>query len=265
MKELHKRLLVSGIFIPLILVVLYLRGIPLLVTFALVSVLGMSELILMLRQRSIRLGWSWLAVSLIAFLGFSLYRGFDLVILSVILLFALLDSVLAWDAETSLLRALTSFFGVIYTALLPALLVRIGEDFAQPYLLLGLIALIWCADSAAYFIGMRWGKRRNVLPMSPNKSLEGIIAGAVVPFLIVIILYVTRLYSDLAILLSAAFAAGIIGQLGDSAESMLKRWCSVKDSSKLIPGHGGVLDRLDSVLLAGTFLYSAMMILTKVR
>lgn len=119
MKELHKRLLVSGIFIPLILVVLYLRGIPLLVTFALVSVLGMSELILMLRQRSIRLGWSWLAVSLMAFLGFSLYRGFDLVILSVILLFALLDSVLAWDAETSLLRALTSFFGVIYTALLP--------------------------------------------------------------------------------------------------------------------------------------------------
>jgi len=73
------------------------------------------------------------------------------------------------------------------------------------------------------------------------------------------------LYGDLTLLLLTAFAAGIVGQLGDLAESALKRFCQVKDSSNLIPGHGGVLDRSDSILLAGSFLYCAMLILTQVR
>jgi len=59
-------------------------------------------------------------------------------------------------------------------------------------------------------------------------------------------------------LLLIAFAAGIFGQIGDLVESMLKRFCGVKDSSNLIPGHGGVLDRSDSILLAGSFLYCAL-------
>jgi len=74
-------------------------------------------------------------------------------------------------------------------------------------------------------------------------------------------LSVTGLYDqDLPVLLLTAFAAGIVGQLGDLAESMLKRSCSVKDSSHLIPGHGGVLDRADSVILAGSFLYSVIIL-----
>jgi phosphatidate cytidylyltransferase len=73
------------------------------------------------------------------------------------------------------------------------------------------------------------------------------------------------LFDDLALLLLCAFAAGVVGQIGDLAESMLKRYCGVKDSSNLIPGHGGILDRSDSVLLAGSFLYCAVYLLEKVR
>jgi phosphatidate cytidylyltransferase len=62
-----------------------------------------------------------------------------------------------------------------------------------------------------------------------------------------------------------AIAAGIIGQIGDLIESMLKRYCKVKNSSNLLPGHGGILDRCDSILFAGSFLYCALEILTKVR
>jgi len=131
----------------------------------------------------------------------------------------------------------------------------------KPRLLFVLILLIWLTDTVAYFVGSKWGRRRGIFSVSPNKSLEGFVAGALAPFIVMIILSVTGLYDqDLPVLLLTAFAAGIVGQLGDLAESMLKRSCSVKDSSHLIPGHGGVLDRADSVILAGSFLYSVIIL-----
>jgi len=126
--------------------------------------------------------------------------------------------------------------------------------------------MIWFVDSIAYFVGMKIGKHRNITAISPQKSLEGFLAGILAPWLILIILYICKVrimsFSYLALI---AIAAGIIGQIGDLIESMLKRYCKVKNSSNLLPGHGGILDRCDSILFAGSFLYCALEILTKVR
>ncbi|HNU97951.1 MAG TPA: phosphatidate cytidylyltransferase, partial [Candidatus Syntrophosphaera thermopropionivorans] len=116
-------------------------------------------------------------------------------------------------------------------------------------------------DSVAYFIGMKWGRHRGIFPISPKKSIEGFIAGIIAPFIIMIILYFIGIIKSYQDLILVAVAAGIFGQLGDLVESMIKRFCGVKDSSKLIPGHGGILDRFDSILLAGSFLYCSLIIL----
>lgn len=264
MTELQKRVLVSVIFIPLILAVIWFGGIWLILGFALVTLLASSEYIALLRGVEVKLGWPWLVVAVAAYLVMAIWRDFDPAVLWALFLVAALPSVFLWNREKSLPRAALSFFGLFYTAVLPALIVRLGQDHLQARTLLWLLILIWCTDSAAYFVGMAWGRRRNVFALSPNKSWEGFAAGALVPFLIVIILYFTKVADDLAVLLLTAFAAGIIGQFGDLVESGVKRFCAAKDSSRLIPGHGGILDRSDSLLLAGSFLYCALRVISKV-
>jgi phosphatidate cytidylyltransferase len=265
MTELQKRLAVSAVFIPLILAALYLGGPFLIVFFALVVVLASSEFIAMLRHVSVKIPWYWIAVALATYSAAVLLKNSFLAVAWAVFLITLLEAVFRWDRQVSVTRAAFELFGVFYTAILPAMSVKLDTGHPGGRYLLLLVVLIWITDSAAYFVGMKWGRRRNLFAMSPNKSLEGFIAGAVAPFIIVIILFFTGLFKDLAVLLLAAFAAGLAGQFGDLVESMLKRFCEVKDSSHLIPGHGGILDRSDSILLAGSFLYCAMMILDKVR
>jgi len=109
---------------------------------------------------------------------------------------------------------------------------------------------------------MLWGKHRNVTAISPKKSIEGFIAGIVAPWIVVLILgWAEVTWISLRHLIILAVSAGIFGQLGDLTESMLKRYCGVKDSSDLIPGHGGILDRTDSIFMAGAFLYTLLKVI----
>lgn len=118
-----------------------------------------------------------------------------------------------------------------------------------------LLTVIWSTDSAAYFAGRRWGRHKLAPKISPNKTWEGavagLIAGAVLGLIAALITTEARWFA--AILVSLIVSA--IGQLGDLAESKVKRLAGVKDSGKLLPGHGGILDRFDSLLLASMFMY----------
>jgi phosphatidate cytidylyltransferase len=122
--------------------------------------------------------------------------------------------------------------------------------------LIAVFVLVWLCDSAAYFIGVRWGRHKIAPYLSPKKSWEGTIAG-----------FVTSVAAAVGLkaLLGLPFAygwavvlgalVGVIGQVGDLAESLLKRQAGVKDSGRLIPGHGGILDRADSLLFVVPAVY----------
>jgi len=123
----------------------------------------------------------------------------------------------------------------------------------SPWWLMYVFLLVWCADSGAYFVGRKLGKRKMAPNVSPNKSMEGLAGGLATGLLVVIAISVFKLQlSGVALISFVALSAITIlaSVLGDLFESMLKRQAGVKDSGTILPGHGGVLDRIDSLLSA---------------
>lgn len=123
----------------------------------------------------------------------------------------------------------------------------------SPWWLLYVFLMVWCADSGAYFVGRKLGRRKMAPNVSPNKSMEGLAGGLVTGLLVVIGISVFKLQlSGIALVAFISLSALTIlaSVLGDLFESMLKRRADVKDSGTILPGHGGVLDRIDSLLSA---------------
>jgi len=266
MKEMLTRITTAVILIPGALFVLYRGGLALVIAMLIVVAIGSAELIGMLRKAKLQVSYFWIYICSFGFLGMLYLPGWDAPILWFLLLLAIVENAWGWSMEQSVPRLLATLFMVVYTVVFPLMLTRVGLDHPDEKILLALILMIWIVDSSAYFIGMRFGKRRNITAISPRKSREGFIAGMLAPWLVVVILYVMHVtVIPIGVLALIALAAGVFGQLGDLLESMLKRYCDVKDSSNLIPGHGGVLDRSDSILLAGSYLYCALLVLEKVR
>ena len=163
-----------------------------------------------------------------------------------------------------------SLIGQLYIAVPLALTIRLTLE-VDPYssmtqynglLLLAIFIFIWVNDTGAYLVGSRWGKRRLAPSISPKKSVEGSIGGLLLVLLSAVVLRLLLFpeLSWLRILLIAAVVA-IFGTIGDLFESSLKRQAGVKDSGKLIPGHGGILDRIDSFLLAVPAVYLLLAVL----
>ena len=124
-------------------------------------------------------------------------------------------------------------------------------------------ASIWICDSAAYFVGIAYGKHKLYERISPNKTWEGALAGfaaAVVTFIIARAFFLE--YMSFGSALMCGCIVGVFGQIGDMVESLFKRDAGVKDSSSLIPGHGGALDRFDSLIFVSPllFLYFAFIV-----
>ena len=130
--------------------------------------------------------------------------------------------------------------------------------------LLVLVATVWTLDSAAYLGGKLHGQGRFMNHISPNKTWSGVVAGTAAGVVVCMLLFIGIGLSIVGGILIGLLIT-ITAQLGDLAESMLKRAANAKDSGTLIPGHGGVLDRVDSFLFAAPALYSSIVIIGILR
>jgi phosphatidate cytidylyltransferase len=163
------------------------------------------------------------------------------------------------------LGMMATFFGILYLALalISALRIRFafGNAIGLEWMLL-LFAVVWIGDTAAMFGGKAFGHTPLAPLISPKKTNEGAIAGLLGSIAAAFILQCS-LFTDLPRLhvLGASFLMAVSAQLGDLAESLLKRAAGTKDSSRLIPGHGGVLDRVDGLLFAFPVLYIYLLFL----
>src|SRR5215510_7748704 len=118
-----------------------------------------------------------------------------------------------------------------------------------------LLVIVWVGDAAAYFCGRAFGRHPLAPKVSPKKTVEGAVAGLIGSAAAGIVGGVWILGEPWLNLLLISAVTGIVAQLGDLAESVLKRSVGVKDSSSILPGHGGILDRLDSLFFAAPIFY----------
>lgn len=149
-----------------------------------------------------------------------------------------------------------TFLGPLYVGLLLGHLSLIRSTLEGREWTLLLFFTIWMGDIAAFYTGLSIGKHKLYPEISPNKTIEGAIGGTLGCFMVVAaakVFYMNQLSVMDVLIISVGIA--VMGQLGDLCESMFKRAAGVKDSGNLIPGHGGILDRFDSVLFAAPFLY----------
>ena len=150
--------------------------------------------------------------------------------------------------------------GIMYVPVLlgSVIALRNLDTIYSTYFTVSMVVAIWICDSAAFIFGMKWGQKKIFPRISPNKSWVGSIAGLISTFIVFYVLRIQGILPDLTLLDVAVFSiiTGFFGQVGDFAESLLKRDVGVKDSGKLLLGHGGVLDRFDSIIFASPLTYA---------
>lgn len=128
----------------------------------------------------------------------------------------------------------------------------------DPWLVFLLMAIVWLGDTAAYYVGSRIGRHKLAPTISPKKSWEGAAASFVVSLAAAAVWSVWRLERLDPGILAVAVVTSVAAQVGDLVESMIKRGAGVKDSGSVLPGHGGVLDRIDAMLFAAPVLLAAL-------
>lgn len=256
----RQRILSAVILIPLALLLIQFGGLlALTLVVDLVVAIGLWEFCRMLvpgadwRVAAPAIAGGWLAVGLVARPSQGVGLPIGVIVLGLIAASLLRERGALLDA---LRLAGLLLLGVAYVAGLGGFLVALRELPNGRGLLFYLLAVIWVGDSAAFYGGRALGRRRLAPTISPGKTMEGSLAGLLggaAASLMVRSWFVPGMGTATAVV--AGGALSMAGQLGDLWESHLKRRAGVKDSGGLIPGHGGVLDRMDSLMAAGPLLY----------
>ncbi len=147
--------------------------------------------------------------------------------------------------------------GLIYICFVPASVVWITQSNNGIEWFLCLLSVVFAGDIGAYLFGVNFGKNKIAPLLSPNKSVQGAVGGLLFSTLTAAIFQILLPNTPMIALLMCGLFGGVLGQIGDFFESLIKRVSGVKDSGSIMPGHGGILDRLDGVLLAAPLFYSA--------
>lgn len=198
----------------------------------------------------------------------------NLGLLAICLLIFIKCLIFLFDNKEQIVSPVWKYLYLVGYILLPFIFIvkiSFGINDYNPKIIIGLFILIWTNDTFAYLVGKSIGKHKLYERISPKKTIEGFLGGVV--FAVFAGYLISKLYikpnpnfSDTSILIwtMIALIVGVFGTIGDLIESKFKRIAEVKDSGKIMPGHGGVLDRLDSVIFVAPIVYLFYQILSYV-
>lgn len=258
------RIIVSVIAIPLILGVSYLGGWFFTIFVAAISLIAFYEFVIFSKSKSalVNLPFGLLGLLIILINQFKPFVDFKLILSLWFMLLLIIE--LFRNKQSALINLGFTTFGFLYFALMGSSLIAIREFYPNvnqlytqgAFLIFSILGTIWICDSAAFFFGTALGKHKLFPRVSPKKSWEGAIFGFLFAILSMILfqkIFISFLSIGTAI--GLGIIIGTVGQIGDLVESLLKRDAGVKDSSNIIPGHGGIFDRFDSLLFSAPFIY----------
>lgn len=255
-KNLALRLAVAAVGIPALLAMAFYSGYYLFAFCVLLAGLGAHEIAAMAKNKGFAVNQFW-AILLPVTCVVAAYINFSVT-------YVLCASIIICGTLVVLKGETTRFFEhlcvhllpVFYLGLLGAIIIYLGTMNPDGNRLLMLTFLIiWAADTAAYFGGRAFGKAKLSPAISPNKTWAGFYAAFIGAILAAIISKLIFLDISWIRIFGMAILACLFGQIGDLMESGLKRYFGVKDSSTILPGHGGILDRFDSLLFAAPIIY----------
>jgi len=276
MKEILVRTISGVLYISIIVIAMFTSREWFMGLFFVLALISMSEFLKLVHLTS------YLAYFLLAAAFFFLsYSIFDinavylfLILSGFVNLFLLKD--LIWVRKIPMFekkKYITVIFyiisGFVFLTLIP--IIR-GDHNFMPEIIVAIFALVWSNDTFAYLIGKRFGKHKLLERVSPKKTVEGFLGGLIGSLIAAIVIYmifsyfkpVDAILYPLWVWIILAIIVAVFGTIGDLIQSRFKRQAGVKDSGIIMPGHGGLYDRLDSIIYASPFVYAFLLIVENV-
>lgn len=265
-RAIAERVLASFIFIPCLIIIARRGGYYYLALINIMILIGLWEFYRMMEAKGLK---PYRAMGILSGLALSWYVFFQQgvyanLLMSVIFIGIMILELARKERGLAVYHISVTLFGVFYIGWLGSHLILLRElprlkglDYSLGFsFVIVTFALTWCYDTGAYFVGMYLGRHKLFPSISPGKTVEGAIGGV---FGSLVGIFVARAviapYLTVVESVGLAIGASVVGQLGDLCESMIKRDVKIKDSSRTIPGHGGVLDRFDSLLFTAPLIY----------
>lgn len=229
------------------------------VAVALIAVLALYEFLLLGRRKGYHLPFAvCIAITLFIISAFVLDTiSVELGMFATLLFIPAYYVLRGPSVEESLPSSAIAVLGTMYVGMLAGSLIRLRNDFpVGPKLVFFLLLVVWLGDAGAYYTGKRFGRHKLSPRISPKKTVEGLAGGIVTSIVAALVIHFTFFPEMLLVhTIILGVVLSVAGVVGDLAESMWKRSADVKDSGTLIPGHGGFLDRFDSIFFTAPILY----------
>ncbi|MEJ5307617.1 MAG: phosphatidate cytidylyltransferase [candidate division WOR-3 bacterium] len=271
-ENLSYRFLTSFLFIPFFLVIFNYGSYPYLFLMLGIIAIMAYEFFYLLREKGLN---PYLRTGIFAsvLLGFIMNYSsalFTYFLITLLLMFISIFELKRNDPAKSIVYMSVTTFGVLYTGWLGGHMILLGSEsyniLNSPKLIYLSFLMIWMADTGAFFVGSKFGKHKIIPKISPSKSYEGLLGGFIFSLIsgfIFSLIFFKELNMVDVIVFSLISSLG--GLAGDLVESAMKRDAKLKDVSSFLPGHGGVLDRFDSILFALPLFYYYFIFVIKSR
>jgi phosphatidate cytidylyltransferase len=255
-----KRVVTTIIGISLAFLTIFWKGFPFFIIIIIIALLGLKELFSIAHKRGYRPSYILGSILTLYFIIVTVYDIYCLdyyiknIIITLAIIIILILQLFKKDYSKVLAEISIIIFGSIYLGYLLSFVLKVKDLPNGNYFLISLLILTWVNDIGAYLIGTKFGKNKLFPKISPKKTIEGSIGGVI---FCIAGTFALKNWLNLTFneLLSLGLIIAIIAQLGDLFESVLKRGSGIKDSGTLIPGQGGILDCIDSLIFTAPVFY----------